>query len=473
MYKQTTLKKPTIKRNCDKKCILDEKRNNTKTKQIICSNKLRSAIDNFDKILNEHNNINNNKTKIPKLVKAKTCSIIESKCILKKSNSQPLSDCKTDNKNNVVIKTKSLNNLTKFDDFKPQTKVKELVRRLNSLTDVKQINDCVVLKKTVSVSDINSSTMKKSFSKIPVNTNLRKSFPSTPCNLNNLDCVISGSTKNKLQNTGRFNKSTQNLSNMKLSIPKNGTIKRDFVNKTVQNSKIVVKIKTTEKKSKSPKELKEFFEKSANQNVQIAKNLLSKVEKLSAKIHIDNNNKDGFVAIKAPKEQQRVKTAIEKLEDSDQKNQIVTRNNYKTYTKKHVNDTFGERKNLYEPKFIQTTNNKQIINNNNKLTYRKSKENVKKINNNVETLNFVDYEEVKVEKILNYKDGELKKDLDYNSDDSGNISNEIEGDCDESSDNKQDKNDSKVHSVSTRCSRISLEIFRDLILSYTRIFLQI
>lgn len=45
------------------------------------SNKLRIVIDNFDRILEEYKQ----PTKIPKLQKSKTCSIIESKCVLKKA----------------------------------------------------------------------------------------------------------------------------------------------------------------------------------------------------------------------------------------------------------------------------------------------------------------------------------------------------------------------------------------------------
>lgn len=466
---------------------------NAKTEPLISSNKLRSAIDNFDKILNEHKVVSAKaESKIPKLVKAKTCIIIESKCILKKTNSHPLSQSKS---NVTLNKTKSLNSLDKDEAFgSQQTKVKELVRRLNSLNDEKEKNVDCKLSKTLSVSDLNA-TKNRNCSKIPVNRNLRKSFPSTPCDLNNLDRV-SGSAK-QLQSS-RFNKSTHNLNipSPKFSLAKatnkvlvtrkstqDLSIKRDFVNKNTPSPKLIVKIKTTtsDKKSKSPIEIKELLdtksitrdnaERRSTSNLTVAKSLLNKVEILSSKIKPVETvvTKDRLITTKASKENCHVKAVIEKLEDSSEKTKAAKLDyakNYKTFIRKHTNnnDMIGERKSFYEPKIVNNANNnKQNIN---KLTYKKPKtpnnqqpnaEILKK--SDVEKLNYVNYEEVKAEKIYNYldKEGQIKKDLDYNSDDSGNISNEIEGDCEESStsarsrtctessDNKQAKNvDAKV-----------------------------
>ncbi|KPI98812.1 Myosin heavy chain, non-muscle [Papilio xuthus] len=87
--------------------------------------KLNKALESFDKILSEFtsstslSDINSNSAFIvPKLQKSKTCSIIESRCILKKSKSDPESDTKLRKKvsrNKSIDKTTSLWNL---DDMK-------------------------------------------------------------------------------------------------------------------------------------------------------------------------------------------------------------------------------------------------------------------------------------------------------------------------------------------------------------------
>lgn len=89
--------------------------------------KLNKALESFDKILSEFSNSStslspdvnsNNSFIVPKLQKSKTCSIIESRCILKKANSDPPSGGKSRSKvarNNSIDKTTSLWNL---DDMK-------------------------------------------------------------------------------------------------------------------------------------------------------------------------------------------------------------------------------------------------------------------------------------------------------------------------------------------------------------------
>ncbi|CAK1541729.1 unnamed protein product [Leptosia nina] len=101
--------------------------------------KLDKALESFDKILSEFTvstslspeinlNVNPNFV-VPKLQKSKTCSIIESRCILKKTNSDPESDRKVRNlsRKNSIDKTTSLWNL---DDMKG----KELTSPLKPLS---------------------------------------------------------------------------------------------------------------------------------------------------------------------------------------------------------------------------------------------------------------------------------------------------------------------------------------------------
>ncbi|GJQ77983.1 hypothetical protein Trydic_g2342 [Trypoxylus dichotomus] len=71
--------------------------------------KLKTAIDNFDKILNEYTPTSKPPHSKPKLQKSKTCSIIESKCILKKALSDSSSAQMSFNSLNLTqITTKSL-----------------------------------------------------------------------------------------------------------------------------------------------------------------------------------------------------------------------------------------------------------------------------------------------------------------------------------------------------------------------------
>lgn len=228
------------------------------------SNKLLMVIDNFDKILSEYSDINGGKdvihtstpkkepestvapvpmpkkdTKIPKLVKAKTCSIIESKCILKKSISQPLGHNSTSSNNSegtkLQNKTKSMTNINRSiscDDSatsKPTinkeepsgetpTKVKAMVKRLNSLTestsslegDSPNVAQKKTMSKAMSTLDLSSNKKNPTCSKIPVNTTLRKAYPSIPCDLHRLD-LDRGSAPAKRLN-GKLAKSVQNLS---------------------------------------------------------------------------------------------------------------------------------------------------------------------------------------------------------------------------------------------------------------------
>lgn len=110
----------------------DSKANQTKTES-----KLNKALESFDKILCEFSSnlslsptVNSSEFVVPKLQKSKTCSIIESRCILKKTNSDPETERRTRNqvtRNNSIDKTTSLWNL---DDMKE----KELNGPLKPLT---------------------------------------------------------------------------------------------------------------------------------------------------------------------------------------------------------------------------------------------------------------------------------------------------------------------------------------------------
>lgn len=91
---------------------------------INAESKLNRALESFDKILSEFSansseyTVNRSEFIVPKLQKSKTCSIIESRCILKKANSDSQSDTKKRNtvsRNNSIDKTTSLWNL---DDMK-------------------------------------------------------------------------------------------------------------------------------------------------------------------------------------------------------------------------------------------------------------------------------------------------------------------------------------------------------------------
>ncbi|RZC41662.1 hypothetical protein BDFB_005908, partial [Asbolus verrucosus] len=180
--------------------------------------KLKIVIDNFDKILDEYNTSlppqqpKKETTKIPKLQKAKTCSIIESKCILKKSLSQPLGDHRGDQKK-LNTKTTSLVDIA-APPAKTTSKVKEAVQRINLLNRSKSIHD-------VSVQD-----PRRPASKIPIKTpTLRKTFPSTPSGLNCLDRISSGSARKSVH----------------LSLPPS-TTKRDFVaNKKSDDGFVAIK----------------------------------------------------------------------------------------------------------------------------------------------------------------------------------------------------------------------------------------
>ncbi|KAJ3650417.1 hypothetical protein Zmor_016518 [Zophobas morio] len=215
--------------------------NLTYKKKDSVESKLKIVIDNFDRILDEYKPPAAAvvaATKIPKLQKAKTCSIIESKlqkaktcsiieskCILKKSLSQPLDS--SDGIKTMKTKTKSLaeipqevkakpraktlttktKSLAEIPQAKTSSKVKEVVQRINLLNKAKSTHD-------VSLQE------PRKVSKIPVKTPaLRKTFPSTPSGLNCLDRT-SGSTR-------------KNVASLTLAIPK-----RDFVTKSPKEKSV-------------------------------------------------------------------------------------------------------------------------------------------------------------------------------------------------------------------------------------------
>lgn len=433
------------------------------------SDKLKTVIDNFDKILDEHKKYEKKEpTKIPKLQKAKTCIIIESKCILKKSLSNPLDHNKS---SRLQTKTKSLGNIV--DDSTPVTKnsiskvenklqartksfvapptktpkiepssgkVKEVVRRLNSLTDGTP--------EAKAVKDISKSTMdlSKKCSKIPVKTNLRKSFESTPCGLNTLDRNTSSTTKKGTTSlNGRFTKSVHNLaakplvkdkglgksvqnlnkldtkgSTTRLSLPAKNVQKpvtkerkRDFVAPAKPPE---TKKKLEPKKVDKPKAPTKVAKKPEVVEKKVSKGLKDKVEQFSCPP--EDPEPETFVVLKKPSEE-LVKNVVDKLEQ----------------------DTFAKHKHTFEPKFVGQDKihvdidyildmkpKKFVANIVNKYSTTPKREGFQDIRNKFENFDYgrkFDYTS------------------DENSDDSGNISNEIEleMDCDSSSSVKTDSID--------------------------------
>lgn len=157
--------------------------------EVNAESKLNKALESFDKILSEFSastslspDVNNTKHYFvpPKLQKSKTCSIIESRCILKKANSDSQADSKTRNKvarNNSIDKTTSLWNL---DDMKG----KELTTPLMPLTSTP--NDKMNPDKyaTYKISSKNSSRVNciktEDLKKLDVKTRILKKTLSNP-----------------------------------------------------------------------------------------------------------------------------------------------------------------------------------------------------------------------------------------------------------------------------------------------------
>jgi hypothetical protein len=112
--------------------------------------KLNAAIQNFDKILNEYKTKEAKKSDvkpsgIPKpLQKSKTCSIIESKCILKKEQKKVNKPLKVENVETVTSAgyyqiTKSLWNLEDFDNFAKSARHSPASRKLSEGTLSKSV----------------------------------------------------------------------------------------------------------------------------------------------------------------------------------------------------------------------------------------------------------------------------------------------------------------------------------------------
>lgn len=134
--------------------------------------KLNAAIQNFDKILNEYKTKELKKSEvkpsgIPKpLQKSKTCSIIESKCILKKEQKKVNKPLKVENVESVTSAgyfqiTKSLWNLEDFDNFAKSARHSPASRKLSEGTLSKSVWE-------VSPSRPLSISRQSSISKIPI-----------------------------------------------------------------------------------------------------------------------------------------------------------------------------------------------------------------------------------------------------------------------------------------------------------------
>lgn len=146
--------------------------------------KLNKALKSFDKILYEFSStsLDGKNTFIPpKLQKSKTCSIIESHCILKKANSDPKGDNQGRNKvarNNSIDKTTSLWNL---DDMEGKELTAPLVP-LKSSTPIENMNPDKYA--TYKISSKNSSRQNcikiEDLKKLDVKTRILKKTLSNP-----------------------------------------------------------------------------------------------------------------------------------------------------------------------------------------------------------------------------------------------------------------------------------------------------
>lgn len=488
------------------------------------SNKLRIVINNFDKILDEYGAHKKKETRIPKLQKSKTCSIIESKCVLKKSNSQPL------NKNDIGSgesalqhKTKSMGHidqdLGKLSEVrKPQferkgeiisastPKVKEVIKMMDNIAKSSAIEkDKPVaakppLSKAVSSYDL-SSRRSLTVSRIPVKAPLRKTYPSTPSGLDKLDCAkrstktFSLDARSTLGNgdikNAAFSKSVQNLSK---KVPKKEV--RDYESpsmkisgkfaKSIQNLSGSVSVPVSKKSEaakvvgKSMQNLSVAAKKPpvAKQSKDVHKSNLVAVAKqvgrstgsvadeclLKSECKMENLvAKTKEVKVAKPKvlvETQVVKTAIEKFETTCD----TQKKRYETYKKEKPAldpNTFAAKKLECEPKFVQTVarsdtykktdavkqmkqraaqigekegdifNDREIehefVRNEQKNVNARNK--INEIISNFESKAVVARIESELSAFGYSKVKEYNSD--DNSDDSGNISNEHELDCDE------------------------------------------
>ncbi|KOB72487.1 GMP synthase [Operophtera brumata] len=146
--------------------------------------KLNKALKSFDKILHEFSatSLEGRNTFIPpKLQKSKTCSIIESHCILKKANSDPEGDSKDRKqvaRNNSIGKTTSLWNL---DDMKGKELTAPLMP-LKSSTPIENMNPDKYA--TYKISSKNSSRpnciKNEELKKLDVKTRILKKTLSNP-----------------------------------------------------------------------------------------------------------------------------------------------------------------------------------------------------------------------------------------------------------------------------------------------------
>lgn len=420
-------------------------------------NKLRIVIDNFDKILDEFGNGAKKETKIPKLQKAKTCSIIESKCILKKSLSQPLDAKNVNNNNTLQGKTKSMSHLIDIDSDsekknKPRAsgevitdcpKVGEVIKMMNAISNssntpefTKKPPSTKPLPRAASSCDISS---KKAVSKIPVKASLRKSFPSTPTGLDVVDrCRASAKlyefdeekTTCEKTNGKSFSKSVQNLS------------------------------------AKSKKEATEAVNKAAT--AKMSGRFAKSVQNLSKNAGKNKIETDKKCLLQTSENELLVKNAVQKFEISKVDSAALKKKRYDTYKKEKpvvvgVANTFGTKKTESKAKFIQNTTpsaNKPAVSRSD--TYKKPKPS--ELSKQPKCLPVedpktpspvaVEKKELQAKKKINQLISSFEskaavqhsgsetafnfcKIKDYssddNSDDSGNISNEVELDCEDNS----------------------------------------
>lgn len=146
--------------------------------------KLGKALESFDKILTEFSSslflTHNPNFVVPKLQKSKTCSIIESRCILKKTNSDPETERRTRHlvsRNNSIDKTTSLWNL---DDMRGKELTSPLTP-LNPLPIDKMSSDKYATYKVSSKPTTRATTIKtEDLKKLDVKTRILKKTLSNP-----------------------------------------------------------------------------------------------------------------------------------------------------------------------------------------------------------------------------------------------------------------------------------------------------
>lgn len=323
----------------------------TVEKDLTTESKLDKALESFDKILCEFSSstslgaeVNSKSSFIPpKLQKSKTCSIIESRCILKKANSHPQGDSQTQNKvarNNSIDKTTSLWNL---DDMKG----KELIAPLMPLTSTP--NDKMNPDKyaTYKISSKNPSRMNcikhEDLKKLDVKTRiLKKSLsnpPSTPVPVISKTKLVTKKVEKKISDPKKtkLKTSIDNITRTGLEI-------RDIPKTQIQKAKSVweigneVMISPNLERTKSSTSIAGSPSKIPVIRSQMSHNKFSSTRALFSPTPVDLNNVDQARECAQKKKQNAPRKNTEKLESNKQTRQ-KSQINLKTDPKRPVDKT--------------------------------------------------------------------------------------------------------------------------------------